>query len=69
MNLLAGLEKQSKPFWIILGFLVIGGLGILDYLTGYELAFSLFYLLPISLITWLTGRRLGILAAFSSASV
>jgi diguanylate cyclase (GGDEF)-like protein len=48
---------------------MVGGIGILDYLTGYELAFSLFYLLPISLLTWLTGKRLGVLMALSSALV
>jgi diguanylate cyclase (GGDEF)-like protein len=43
--------------------------GALDFLTGYELAFSLFYLIPISMLAWLGSQRLGILAAFASASV
>ena len=47
----------------------MGSIGILDYLTGYEMAFSLFYLLPISMVAWLTGRRLGILIALVSALV
>jgi len=48
---------------------MVWAIGVLDYLTGYELAFSLFYLLPISLLTWLTGRRLGVLMALFSALV
>lgn len=48
---------------------MVGGIGILDYMTGYEMAFSLFYLLPISLLAWLTGRRLGVMTALFSALV
>jgi predicted signal transduction protein with EAL and GGDEF domain len=53
----------------LLGFIVIGVIGIIDYLTGYELAISVFYVLPISLVTWLTGRRFGLLASLASAVV
>lgn len=52
-----------------MGFTLIGVVGSLDFLTGYEIAFSLFYLIPISLVTWLTGRRLGIVASLASAAV
>lgn len=69
MNFLANLEKRSKSFWAIAGFALIVGVGILDFLTGYELAFSLFYLIPVSLVAWLTSQRLGILASFASACV
>jgi diguanylate cyclase (GGDEF)-like protein len=67
---LANLEKHPNRFiWTAVGLLMVGGIGILDYLTGYELAFSLFYLLPISLLTWLAGRRLGVVMALFSALV
>lgn len=69
MNFIASLEKRSKLFWIIGGFALIGGVGILDFLTGYELAFSLFYLIPVSLVAGLTSRRLGILASLASAFI
>jgi diguanylate cyclase (GGDEF)-like protein len=69
LNFLASLEKRSKLFVTAVGFALIGLLGFLDFLTGYEFAFSLFYLIPISLITWLTGRRLGIVASFVSTLV
>ena len=68
-NFLVSLEKLSKLFWTIIGIALIGGIGVLDFLTGYELAFSLFYLLPVSLIAWFTSRRLGILASVVSACV
>jgi diguanylate cyclase (GGDEF)-like protein len=69
MKFLASLEKRSKLFWTIAGILLIGGVGILDFLTGYELAFSLFYLLPVSLVAWLGSQRLGILTSLTSAIV
>ena len=69
MDFLAYLEKLNKLLIIAVGFALIGVIGILDFMTGYELAFSLFYLLPISLVTWLTGRRLGIVMSLVSAVV
>lgn len=69
MNFLASLEKRSKLFVIAVGFALIGIVGILDFLTGYEFTFSLFYLIPISLVTWLTGRQAGVVASLVSAIV
>jgi two-component system, LuxR family, sensor kinase FixL len=50
-----------------LGLLIIAGL--LDWLTGPELASSLFYLLPIAWVTWKGGRWWGLAAALSSGAV
>lgn len=40
---------------------------VVDYLTGYELTFSIFYLIPVSLATWFRSWRVG--AAFALVSV
>lgn len=71
MNFLSTLEKQSKPSYVLVlvGFALIGLIGIVDFLTGYEIAFSVFYMLPISLVTWLTSRRFGFMASLASALV
>jgi diguanylate cyclase (GGDEF)-like protein len=69
MNFLASPEKKNRTFWTIAGFALIGGVGVLDFLTGYELAFSLFYLIPVSLLAWLVSQRLGIMASVASACV
>jgi diguanylate cyclase (GGDEF)-like protein len=53
---------------VLLGFILIGIIGVLDFITG-EFPFSLFYLIPICLITWFTGRQPGILASIASALV
>ena len=69
MNFLASLEKRSRLFWIIAGGILITAVGLLDYLTGDEVALSLFYLIPIVLLTWLAGRRFGIAASVICAAV
>lgn len=67
MKIIASLEKLSQPFWAIAGFALIGVVGLIDFLTGYEIAFSLFYLIPIALVTWFAGTRLGVAASIASA--
>jgi diguanylate cyclase (GGDEF)-like protein len=69
VNFLAVLEKRSRLFWIIISVAFIAGVGVIDYLTGDEVALSLFYLIPIALLTWLAGWRLGIAASVVSAAV
>jgi diguanylate cyclase (GGDEF)-like protein len=69
VNFLLVLEKRSRFFLIIIGAALIAGVGVIDYLTGDEVALSLFYLIPIALLTWLVGRRAGIAASVVSAAV
>jgi len=47
--------------------LITAGLGYVDYLTGYEQTFLLFYLVPIGLATWFGNFQLGL--SFSLLSV
>jgi len=63
------LRKLSKGSVIILGFILVSCVGVIDYITGYELGFSIFYLAPILLVTWFSGRWPGILIALLSAVV
>ena len=44
-------------------------IGLVDYLTGTEIALSIFYLLPVSLATWRGGFVIGILTALTCAAV
>lgn len=69
MNILDILEKRSQPFKRFLGFALIGVIGTLDILTGYEMAFSIFYVMPISFAGWLLGRRIGILSSLVSTLI
>ena len=54
---------------VLFGLLSILIIGIVDYLTGVELNIAIFYLLPISLVTWFTGRREGIFLSSLAAMV
>ena len=60
MRLMEYLGKQRKASLAVSGLVFILVLGVVDYLTGSEIAFSIFYLLPISLIAWFVGWRVGI---------
>lgn len=52
--------KSCKPIIIIpAAFFIILILGILDYVTGFEISFSFFYLIPIIAITWCSGIAMG----------
>lgn len=61
MKIIQRLENWKKSVWLPLGLGLIFAIGILDFVTGYELAFSLFYLLPISAVVWFLGKRFGVL--------
>ena len=69
MNMTLFFEKRSNLFWGSMGVLSVIVLGIIDYLTGYELSFSLFYLAPISLIAWYKSKRYGLVISAVSAIV
>ncbi|MBU0985238.1 MAG: GGDEF domain-containing protein [candidate division Zixibacteria bacterium] len=69
MNLFVGIEQQSQAVKVLLGLALIGAVGALDTLTGHELSFSLFYVIPISSAAWLLGRRYAIMASIVSALV
>jgi diguanylate cyclase (GGDEF)-like protein len=56
------------PLWLVaaLSTGLVLGIGLADYLTGAQLSLSVFYLLPIALAAWRTGRDWSY--AFSGAS-
>lgn len=58
----------SKNFLTISCLLAIPLLGIVDYYTGPDLSFSIFYLVPISLAVWYSDRQYGFVTAFASAA-
>ena len=66
---LTALERRSPLFLTAAGGALIAVVGVLDYLTGEQIAFALFYLIPIAMVTWFVGRRLGLAASVASAGV
>ncbi len=64
---LSSLEKRSRHFWITTGLLLIVLVAVIDVLTGPEISFAIFYVMPIILVTWFTGRPLGVATSIASA--
>lgn len=52
---------------MVLSVLLIAGIGITDHMTGYHLSVGLFYVAPVSLLSWYGSRRAGLFGAGASA--
>jgi len=64
------LFDDTSPFILGIGNVTfILFLGVVDYYSGIEFSFSIFYLLPISITSWYVGNRAGILASTISGIV
>jgi diguanylate cyclase (GGDEF)-like protein len=66
---LTGLHPQSKWLWIIITSALVGIVGLLDYITGPEIAFSILYLIPVMLGVWFIGKNFGLAISILSSSV
>jgi diguanylate cyclase (GGDEF)-like protein len=51
-SVLDALERRSAGTILGLGLAMVGAIAILDYATGEELAFSVFYLVPVVAVAW-----------------
>ena len=56
VHLLETLEHQSRRTLILVGLAALGLVGLVDYLTGFEIMFSVFYLLEVG---WPPGTWAG----------
>ena len=55
------LDKQSKSFLLVSGSVFLLFIGFIDYVTGFDISLSIFYLIPISMVSWYVGKWQGIL--------
>jgi diguanylate cyclase (GGDEF)-like protein len=62
------LSLRTRVILIVLALVVMAGVWALDFYTGYEISFSIFYLIPIVLTTWYVGREAGIVMALLCAA-
>jgi signal transduction histidine kinase len=62
-------ESLGKPFVLLEGIFLVFLMGFLDYITGSDLAFSIFYLIPISIVVWYAGKYYGVFIALLSSIV
>ncbi|MEO8427183.1 MAG: ATP-binding protein [Verrucomicrobiota bacterium] len=57
-----------KSIVIALALAAVAGLGVVDFVTGREVAISAFYLIPICWTSWTAGRKAGLFLAAASAT-
>jgi len=69
ISLMTFLEHKSATSVIMFGLALLASVAALDHVTGYELSFSIFYLLPIVLVTWRLQRRAAVTFCFMAAGV
>jgi len=62
---------DDLPKWLGVMIITAGvaGIGFLDYITGYELNFFVFYFIPVTLAAWYVGLRASVSVSFLSAVV
>jgi diguanylate cyclase (GGDEF)-like protein len=65
------MKEYDRPVHVftlnMTSFLLALGIGWVDYLTGPELSFSIFYLLPVGMAAWFGGRKSSIFIPLLSA--
>jgi PAS domain S-box-containing protein len=57
------LTSLSRPQRLALAAFSLAAVGVVDWMTGPELAFSVFYLIPVALLAWTESRWQGFAAA------
>src|SRR5450755_2663149 len=60
------IEAWPKPVTAAISIGLLGGIGFLDYLTGYEAIFFTFYLIPVVLAVWCVNVFWGMLVSVLS---
>ena len=62
-------ENRSRLLFVSASLTIVAVVGIVDYLTGSELSFSVFYLLAVGLATWFVGRKFALFVSLLSVVV
>jgi diguanylate cyclase (GGDEF)-like protein len=63
----AALKPWSKPFAVAGALVLASLLAAVDYLTGIEVSFALFYVVPVTLAAWVAGAKAGIVVSVFAA--
>lgn len=63
------LDKIPKTVIPVIGVSLVILIGTIDYLTGYEISFSIFYLLPVALVSWFDKRSHAVIVSVLSAAI
>jgi signal transduction histidine kinase len=68
MSLIEKFESRSRPFFMGACVAFLGLVGLVDFLSGFEMFFSVFYLLSVGVGTWFIGRGFGLFMSALSAT-
>ena len=63
----SGLLKAHKTLALAAAAALLVLFAFVDYITGIDFSFSIFYLIPIMLVAWYVGVRAGVLASIVGA--
>jgi diguanylate cyclase (GGDEF)-like protein len=66
-NIIEWLNRRNPIFFLISGLFLVVVLGIIDKITGAEISFSIFYLIPVIFVTRFSDRWVGIFISGASA--
>jgi signal transduction histidine kinase len=66
-NISVFFSKQSRGWIFLEAVALVAGIGVIDYLTGYEVAVFPFYSIPILLTVWFSDRKAAIAISLLSA--
>lgn len=61
-------KKQPGILFVIVSVALVCLVGVVDYLSGYTIFFSAFYLLPVALAAWYVGGVFGIVVSVLSVA-
>ncbi len=53
-------DSHATAFWVFFSLVIVAIVGVFDCLSGFELNFFAFYLIPVTLAVWCVGRGFGI---------
>ena len=62
-------ERQSRTRVVASTLFIVVAVGVVDFVTGWELSFSVFYLLAVGLAAWFVGRRFALFISVLSVVV
>jgi signal transduction histidine kinase len=66
-NFIAKISQFPKWLFVALTFVILACVAAIDFLTGYEISCTVFYLVAAGLATWFVGASFGILVSILSA--
>ena len=62
-------ERQSRMLLAVVALGIVAVIGFVDFITGFETSFSIFYLLAIGLAAWFVGRGFAVFISILSVAV